>query len=142
MRRLIIATAGILALFIGGMIYVLWRPDSLVMFKWFKVFGLNSKLYNYRIWARSYRRFLPNFLVYSLPQALWLFSGILIFRSIWTSDENKNFLIWGATILITALGFEFGQYIHWVPGRFDLFDVLLIIVTPIVSVAVFKAIGY
>jgi hypothetical protein len=135
MKRVITATAASFALFLGGMIYVLWRNESLIMFRWFDVLGFGGQVHCLRIYAKPYVNILPQWVIFSLPQALWLFSGILLLKSIWGNDKHKRILFWSVILLTIAFGIEYGQYLHWIPGTFDELDIGLLIAGYTVSVA-------
>lgn len=117
-----------LALLIGGAIYVLWRGKSLLMFTWFDALGMGRFVEALREYAGPYSQVFPHWVYFSLPQALWLFGGIVFFHCIWRNGAFLNKLLWITVFAVTAFGFELGQYLHLVPGYFDLSDMLLLIV--------------
>jgi len=127
MNRGTTAATALLALFLGGIIYVLWRQDSLIMFRWFDALHLRAQVHSIRIYAEPYAAVLPRWVIFSLPQALWLFSGVLLLSSIWGNDTHNGMQLWLVILLTMAFGIECLQYLHWVPGTFDEVDVGLLI---------------
>lgn len=104
---------------IGGLIYIGFRIDTLLMFRWFRYLNISN-------WVDIYRNivaniFLPEFFVYSLPNGLWAFSFIM-FVSIMTTGKIKNFLI--IFCILITIGFEIFQNFEIVPGTFCLVDFL------------------
>ena len=138
MKRVAPATTALFALFLGGIIYVLWHDESLIMFRWFDAFGFGAQVHSLRIYAEPYANILPQRVIFSLPQALWLFSGILLLRSIWGNDKHKGMQLWLVILLTMAFGIEYMQYLHWMPGTFDELDVGLLIAGCAVSFAFIK----
>ena len=114
--------ASVLSMFLGGMIYLLWRPESLVMFSWCRSFGILDFVRQ----MRSAVLFdLPVWFVYSLPQALWCFSGMCCIHAIWNRKLGERF--WIAVIFIGSLSIEVMQFFHVISGSFDAVDLWFIV---------------
>ena len=122
--KIILATVALLT---GGMIYVLWRAETLLMFNWFDMLGIGPTVEMLRKYAAPYSHALPYWVYYSLPQALWLFSGILFFHWIWRKGSVINHMLWTALFATVAFGLELGQYLKIVPGCFAIWDLLLLV---------------
>jgi hypothetical protein len=117
-----------IALVTGGMVYVLWRSDSLLMFSWFEAGGAIGLVHLVRQNVSAYRSALPGWFIFSLPQALWLFSGIIYFHCIWGDTGALGYKLWMGAFVTIAVAFEAGQLLAFVPGCFDVYDVLLLAV--------------
>jgi len=117
-------TTAAIAMFIGGMLYVSSRSESLIMFRWFDVMGLRNEVQAFRALTVPYLELFPKWVYLSLPQALWYFSGLLAFECIWGSMAAtcRQRCAWVLTFSGMALGLEIGQWLHLVPGRFDILD--------------------
>ncbi len=124
----------LLMLFVGGMIYLNFRPHTLYMFSllrklsledWFpmKLFDSNSKLLS--------------FCVYSLPNGLWATSAIILFGLVWKNSE-KIFLIYSVIFTMGNLIFEFLQFFCVIPGTFDYVDVLVILIPLLLGILTYK----
>jgi len=124
------ALCAIIAMFIGGLLYISSRSESLTMFRWFAIVGLGDEVTAFRILSRPYLSLLPLWIQFSLPQALWYFSGFLSFECIWgaTPGERWHRRAWLTIFSGLALGMELGQYLRWIPGRFDIVDLTLLVV--------------
>jgi hypothetical protein len=120
----ILATAALLT---GGIIYILWRGESLRMFSWFNYLGVGQLLHVLRAHAAPYAHAFPSWVYSSLPEALWLLSGTLYFRWIWRNGSAFSYVLWTSLFIAIAIGSELGQYVHVVPGCFDITDLLLLI---------------
>ena len=80
MRRIRILTVALamLSFSIGGGIYLLWRSTTLLMFGWLKAIGLYDMVLRLRPDDK-----VDSWLVYSLPDGLWLFAYILLMGVLW-----------------------------------------------------------
>jgi hypothetical protein len=106
-------------LLIGGLIYIGFRTDSLLMFNWFSYLGVIDLVKSYR--SLVYEITLPEFFVYSLPNGLWTFS-FLMFVYI-TTNKKFNFFLTLFCILI-IIGLEIFQLTKLISGTFCLTDLL------------------
>jgi len=130
MSRAIVA---ILTMFVGGMTYVLWRPESLTMFSWFCQLGTGQFVDSLRAVAAPYANTFPVWFYYSLPEALWLYSGLASFDVIWAGHVGPAAWVWSGILAALALASEIGQSLGLVPGRFDYMDIALLLVACIVG---------
>lgn len=126
-RSTMIAAFSILSMTIGGLIYVLWRPVTLNMFSWFSAIGLSQIVDTMRIWADVYYHFLPKWIYFSAPQALWLFSGCLAIHLVWLDVRSQQEQFWMVSVFLMAFGGELGQFVGIVQGTFDLVDITLVV---------------
>lgn len=110
-----------LILLLGGMIYVIYRDRSLLMFDWFNSIGIGNAVN----WLRNLFQGegIYDWIKYSLPDGLWVLSYMLIVDAIWDGHNNaiSNTFLWGLPIV--AVLSEFLQYFGILPGVFDWMDV-------------------
>ena len=66
---------------------------------------------------------LVSVLVYSGPDFLWVLSGICFLRGLWFNDR-KTQSVYLALFYLIAAGYNIGQYFSFIPGIFDLTDLL------------------
>ena len=127
MKRMI---AAITAMFLGGMLYVLLRSESLAMFNWFDAIGIKEEVQILRSMARPHLSSLPLWVCFSLPQALWYLSGLLAFECIWgtSSSPRRQRQAWMLIFSILSFSLEAGQFFQVVPGHFDPLDLALLFV--------------
>lgn len=114
----------LLPIIIGAGIYTLWRSPHLLVFHWFDQVGLIHFVERARQVASIYRSSIPQIILYSLPDALWVYSFTAALVLIWETDSSSlHRLLWLLLPMVSAIGAEFGQAFHWVPGTFDWWDV-------------------
>lgn len=117
--KVITAVVAATTLFSGGMVYLLFRPSWLLVFDWLEVIGIR--------WMIDLFRFsesiLPEWVEYSLPDGLWVYSYTLCIGCIWNFNIKK---CWPylAVLFAVVLTDEFLQKYHLVPGTYDFFDLL------------------
>ena len=116
-------TTSILLLVVGGIIYALWRSQSLLMFQWLDAVGV-ARLVE-RIRADVLFIPVPAWIRYSLPDALWAASGVFLFSAIWSGSRSSLRHIWMCIAPSLAIGGELAQAAHLIPGTFDIVDLLI-----------------
>ena len=141
MKRVFLLLLYITSLFIGGIIYILLRPDSLLMFDWIKSIGLDKIVTELRKLTLANIDLYPSWLVYSSPSGLWIFSYLGIILLIWRDQNLRYSILW--ILLVPSMSFiaEFLQLFGLLCGRFDIHDILSLsfgIVLAIVTHTCFK----
>jgi hypothetical protein len=126
MGRTICACLAGACLLIGSMIYVLFRPTSLLMFHWADSLGLTVLIHALRSYSHSTAKFLPNWFVYSLPFALWVSSYLFCIRAIWWRSSCRSRYLWFWCVPIISVTSELCQHLRILPGTFDFLDLLTI----------------
>ena len=107
----------ILPIFVGSTIYVLFREKTLLMFDWFSYLKLDFIIDSLRNNFYGYRMYIPKSILFSLPDALWVYS-FTMFLSIYF----KNIILL-SIIFIGSIITEISQ-LWFVVGTFDIYDVI------------------
>jgi len=134
-RSIGLLQAALLAMLVGGLLYLLYRPTSLLMFRWFEALGLDSAVEQLRAVATQHPR-PPAWAINSLPHALWLLSGLLLFAWIWRGRAGSAASAWMGVLVAFAAGGEIGQWCGLVPGTFDPIDLALVVAACIAFLAI------
>jgi hypothetical protein len=113
----------LVALLSGGIIYVLFRSSEPVFFSWIRSAGLESWLSFVRNSSLSLNRFLPEWVIYSLPNGLWAFAYAMLITGIWAESKSRLKYFWMASIPVLVIGFEILQGTGIIPGTFCLYDI-------------------
>lgn len=116
---------GILTLITGGMIYILFRTSSLKMFSWYQIIGLDELTNELRKFTFQFADKIPEWILFSLPDGLWIFSYVSLMLFIWKNSVSIKNIFWISIIPILAIGSEIGQLFGLVSGTFDFVDLLL-----------------
>lgn len=120
----------------GGMIYILFRSKSLLMFRWFEVCGLIDIINLIRI--KTNDLYVCEFVKYNLPNALWLISYFFIIDVLLYRDSKFIFLLWFSLLPIISILLEFFQFFGFISGYFDIFDLFCLIVPYIIYLIYLK----
>jgi hypothetical protein len=105
------------------------------MFRWFEYFAL--PLDNLRDLTLGFRNFLPDWLIYSLPDGLWIFSYMSLILLIWKNKINLHNIIWIVIAPVIVILFEFGQLLYITKGTFDYNDIAFYIVGTILPISLY-----
>ena len=124
----------LLTLLLGGFIYISFRSDTLIMFNWFNELKLNTLIIGLREYTIPFKNYLPQWVIFSLPDGLWIFSSTSIMLLLWNNKLNIKTIIWILLIPLYAFSIEILQLCQLYPGTFDIIDIILYIsgiVTPL-----------
>jgi hypothetical protein len=111
-------------LLLGVLIYVLFRSNKLYVNKWLLNHTLGFELQRIRTFTLSIRDYLPEWLIYSLPDALWMLSLSTLIYNIWKDESKKNQILWSLFPPIIAISWEVAQRLKLINGTFDWVDLL------------------
>lgn len=111
----------VMPIVIGSFIYIMFRQDTLLVFKWIDHVGLGSfiALIRERITLS-----LPAFVKYSLPDGLWAYAFAYTIYQIWQHSRKivTHSIIFGIPCI--GIGSEVLQIPHLIQGTFDFNDVI------------------
>lgn len=116
----------LLLILTGGMIYVLYRPENLLLFRVTDSLGITPLIDILR--SNSSRVMLPSFIVNSLPAGLWTASYLLMMYITTKFHTRRIRLMLALPLPISAIALEFMQLLGWCPGTFDIYDLICYIV--------------
>ena len=122
-RRYFVFIFAFIILFIGGIIYICFRDENILLFS-----GLRYLNFNYSLFRQINieKNILSGFIIYNLPNGLWALSGLLFLQSFLT--DKKMLKLYSTIYIGICLLYEIGQFFNFVPGTFDIFDIISIII--------------
>ena len=112
----------IVPVFLGTAIYLLFRTTNLLVFDWLGAIHLTEFVSSARQFVSAVR--LPDWLLYSLPDGLWLYAITCWMILIWNRQPPLPWLLCG---LALGLGGELGQALAFVPGTYQHLDMFFYI---------------
>ena len=121
----------------GGLIYVLFRQDSLKMFSWFESVNLSNSISEMRLFTLPLSIYLPDWFLYSLPDGLWLFSYVSFLLVVWGNVISKHNIHWVLLVPLIAIFSELGQLIKVIPGTFDVVDLCSYFLGAVLPILIF-----
>jgi|TARA_B110000902_G_C14269761_1_gene572682 hypothetical protein len=114
----------IFPIFLGNSIYILYRDPTFNIINWL---DLNENLKNFNIGVNLVD--LPNWVIYNLPDGLWVFSFTYTILFIMKFRFKKKYIF--LTLLIPLnISFisEIGQLFGYFQGTFDIYDILFYLI--------------
>jgi hypothetical protein len=127
----------LLPLFFGGLIYICYRNENIVLFSWMQYFNINYTLL--RLLYTENNLFVK-FIIFSLPNGLWVLSGLLLLQVL-IKDEKKLLSLYSIIFIIISIIIEISQLYSFLPGTFDINDLIAIILFSGVGLCVSKLRG-
>ena len=127
-----------ISFFVGGIIYITFRSTSLRMFTWINEIGLTVPVTSLRMATQNYK--VNDFILYCLPDGLWVTSYILVMDALW-SNNRKQQMLWCCLLPIIGILSEILQLFNLVDGTFDYKD-LLCYAFPYIIYLIFKKFSY
>jgi hypothetical protein len=106
----------------GGVIYTGWRTETLLCFTWIDNLGLSQVARHCRAVVADVQ--LPHILLYTTPDAFWVYASTAYAALIWESAPTtaKGRRIWLCVGVGLGVFGELGQGVGLVPGTFDWAD--------------------
>ncbi len=130
--------SGALLVAIGALVYLAWRPKTLLACHWIYALGAASQLNALREALAGLQPHLPAFIIFSLPHALWSAGFCCCLRGVAAGEEALGSNCrWWVIPLALSVGGEVGQLLG-VPGTFDLIDLAFTMSAIALVVAVSK----
>ena len=134
--KLSLAIFSLMALFIGGLIYLQYRPHNLLMFSWLR--HLNLEQFFPQHFLNNPNK-IKDFCIFSLPNGLWLLSILILFGLIW-NNSRKIFYLYSIIFLFVNLLFEILQFFLIISGTFDLADFITLIIAFFIGMLIYELI--
>lgn len=127
-----------LPIVMGGLIYILFRSDKLLMFRWFKIIGISQLVRFLRNISFIKITIVPSWIKYSLPDGLWIFSYVSLMILIWGYKISKISALWIFTLPVIAVVSELGQLLKIFPGTFDICDLAIYLFSTLLPIILFR----
>lgn len=77
------------------------------------------------------------FLIFSLPNGLWILSLLIILGLIW-EKHRIFFIIYSSFFTGISILFEFLQKVELIPGTFDIADILVLLIFHILGFLIYE----
>lgn len=114
--------AAIALICIGGLMYLLYRPQNILLFNILEDCGLMPYVDIIRQSCSTIK--LPSFVVNSLPAGLWTASYLLMMFCTTRTYSKRTRLMVCLPLPLSAIVLEFIQLFGWCSGTFDVYDLI------------------
>ena len=129
-------TAGLIFLLTGSYLYLKFRSETLLMFKWAKNLGLDFIVSSIRGTFESLNSDRMKYIIFSAPYGLWVISFCCFIGAIWHKDSSISAIILRLIVPVIAVSSELLQFVGFLPGTFDINDLLVLIVSTIIGLTI------
>ena len=119
---------------IGGLIYLVFRTRTLVMFNYVPDNLIEKLNQVYKYICANFS--IPNFMIYNLPTGLWTISYIILMQLILEDNIGFHRFLWIYLLPISFCLIEIFQVFAFIPGTFDILDVCSYIIPMIISLLI------
>jgi len=109
--------------FVGGLIYALWRKSTLLFFSWFEYVGIDSTVFLLRSGVIGLGT-LPDWLLFCLPDGLWVYAFTVFMAGLWKGYLGSGRFCFVCLGLALAIVGEIGQFFGLIQGTYDVLDVV------------------
>lgn len=113
---------GLLFLFCGCSIYLLFRSETLNIYQWCSEVGMSGHVDLLRCVVLGWA--VPDFVKYSIPDGLYCAAYILMIDAIWGKQKGLSKYLIVSIIPIAAIVYEILQYFGIKNGTFDVCDLM------------------
>ena len=127
---------GLIFLLIGSYLYLKFRSETLLMFKWAKNLGLDFIVSSIRGSFESLNSDRMKYIIFSAPYGLWVISFCCFIGAIWHKDSSLSAIILRLIVPVIAVSSELLQFVGFLPGTFDINDLLVLIVSTIIGITI------
>lgn len=130
--------SGMSMMAIGSCIYLLFRSKTLNIYHWCSALGLSDIIDDCRQITMFWNT--PDFIRFSIPDGLYCAAYLVLMDIVWHDDSRWIKYLVLSIVPVVTIGSEFFQYIGWVPGTFDVYD-LICYGTPLLTYIGFQIIN-
>ncbi len=127
---------GFIFLIIGSYLYLKFRSETLLMFKWAEYFGLESIISSIRGSFSGLNSYKMQYFIFSAPYGMWVISFCCFIGAIWHHDSSSPAIIWRLFIPAIAISSELLQFLGLLPGTYDTNDLLILILSTIIGIII------
>ena len=127
---------GLIFLLIGSYLYLKFRSETLLMFKWAKNLGLDFIVSSIRGSFESLNSDRMKYIIFSAPYGFWVISFCCFIGAIWHKDSSLSAIILRLIVPVIAVSSELLQFVGFLPGTFDINDLLVLIVSTIIGLTI------
>ena len=125
----------IFPILLGGLLYIIFRSNSLRLFQWIEKIGLKKNVDFIRATIFPYRDYFPKWIYFSLPDGLWVYSFVSALLILWENKfEKVKYLI--LIPIISGILIEIAQLLKLFPGTFDILDLTFTIFALLLSIKI------
>jgi hypothetical protein len=128
----------LIPIIVGGFLYISFRSENLLMFQWVKSIRLTDEISSIRNFTLQGRYWIPKWIYFSLPDALWVYAFSSALILIWKPKSFKILLLTLSIPCILGSGIEILQLFTLFKGTFDTLDLFLCLLAQFLCILFYK----
>ena len=114
--------------FLGALIYILFRTESLTVFMWIDNISLLDEVMILRSSLFGAKEEIPPVILYSLPDGIWVYSATYFMIMIWENNlKDISAWVWISLPFICSITAELLQSVQLVEGHYCSYDMMFYI---------------
>ncbi len=133
-NRIVVLFLIVIILSAGIFIYAITRSESIYLNQWMAELGNGKVLYFFQALVQNVH--IPHWIIYSLPDALWMLALTMLILLIWDFKLHRKSILWIAMAIMVGILFEISQRLHIVHGTFDVIDLILMMMAALLPVSI------
>ena len=110
----------------GVLIYTITRTETIYINQWLSHIGNGKALLFLQGLFQNGQ--IPQWIIYSLPDALWMSALMLLILMIWNFKLHLKSIPWVVMAILTGVSYEIFQGYHLIRGTYDPVDLLFIMI--------------
>ena len=127
---------GFIFLIIGSYLYLKFRSETLLMFKWAEYLSLDFIISSIRGSFSELNSYRMKYFIFSAPYGMWVISFCCFIGAIWHKDSSLSAIILRLIVPVIAVSSELLQFLGFLPGTFDKNDLLVLIFSTIIGLSI------
>ena len=139
-QRSVVVLSIMLCLLGGVLIYAITRSESIYLNQWLGHIDDGKVLHFFQ--SLVLNSHIPQGIIYSLPDALWMLALITTILCIWNFKLHRRSIRWIIIGLAAGLMFEILQAFHFIRGTFDIIDLIWMLIAGFIPIAFLKLKSY
>lgn len=125
-RPAVILLMIVLPMLTGLLIYLSTRSESIFLNQWIATLNQGKVLAFFQNLIPG--NLLPQWIKFSLPDALWMLSLTTLVLFIWDFKLHKKSMLWVLATIFCGIAMEIFQWFGFIRGTFDVLDLLFLVI--------------
>ena len=109
-----------------------------MLFKWFNKISVLNTIYIIRNYTLEFKYSVPEWIYFTLPDALWYYSFNISLILLWNPKKFKDLFLILIIPFTLSIGVELLQFFKLFKGTFDFFDLVFYIISLFLTILFFN----
>ena len=132
-KKITVVLFVVLPLITGLVLYASSRSEAIYLNQFLEVVTGGLMIDSLQSFFQSIN--LPHWVIYSLPDGLWMLALVVLVLAIWNFKLNMQSLPWLVMAVLSGVMFEVFQGLGFLSGTFDVTDLILMMMAALLPVS-------